>query len=128
MKELESDPILKAKRFIETNYGSNISLEDISGAASLSKYYFVRLFEKETGCAPWEYLTRTRVRAAMQLLAGSRTTVNEIAVACGFANASGLIRVFRRYTNYTPGSFRKQFHAGSAAFSGTNDHKDCFSL
>lgn len=128
MKALESDSIRKAKLYIEDNYGENISLDDIAGAASLSKYYFLRLFEKETGCAPWEYLTKTRIRAAMQLLAGSQETVSEIALACGFANASGLIRVFRRYTNYTPGSFRKQFHAGSAVFSGTNDHKDCFSL
>ncbi|MBR2766133.1 MAG: helix-turn-helix transcriptional regulator [Blautia sp.] len=127
MKELESDPILKAKRFIEANYGSNISLEDIAGAASLSKYYFVRLFEKETGCAPWEYLTRTRVRAAMQLLAGSRTTVNEIAVACGFANASGLIRVFRRYADCTPGAFRRQFRSKPGETVCFGDHMDCFS-
>ena len=82
MKALESDSIRKAKLYIEDNYGENISLDDIAGAASLSKYYFLRLFEKETGCAPWEYLTKTRIRAAMQLLAGSQETVSEIALAC----------------------------------------------
>ena len=104
-----ADPIRQARYYIADHYRENISLDDIAAAVSLSKYYFSRRFEKETGSTPWEYLTETRIRNSMQLLTHSYLTVDEIAMSCGFSDATYFIRTFKKLTGFTPGVFRRYF-------------------
>ena len=103
------DPIRQAQYYINDHYRENISLDDIAGSVNLSKYYFSRIFEKETGSSPWKYLIQTRLRNAMQLLTHSSYTVEEISFSCGFSSAAHFIRLFKEHTGFTPGSFRRHF-------------------
>lgn len=106
---VDNDPVRQAKFFINDHYNEEISLEDIAGSVSLSKYYFSRLFEKETGQTPWDFLVETRLRNAMQMLTHSNASVEEIGASCGFSNTAHFIRSFKAHTYYTPGAFRKHF-------------------
>lgn len=103
------DPVRQAKYYMNDHYTENISLDDIAAAVSLSKFYFSRLFEKETGTTPWEFLIETRLRNAMQMLTHSNAAVEEIAASCGFSNTAHFIRTFKSHTNFTPGAFRRHF-------------------
>ena len=100
------DPVRQAQYFINDHYREDITLDDIAGSVSLSKYYFSRMFEKETGSSPWKYLIETRLRNAMQLLTHSSISVEEISFSCGFSSAAHFIRLFKEYTGFTPGAFR----------------------
>ncbi|MBQ8306853.1 MAG: helix-turn-helix transcriptional regulator [Blautia sp.] len=104
-----SDPVRHAMYFITDHYKENISLDDIAGAVSLSKFYFSRLFEKETGYTPWEYLTEIRMRNAMHVLTHTNVGIEAIAENCGFSSAAHFIRAFRNYSGFTPGAFRRHF-------------------
>ena len=104
-----SDPIRQAKFYMASHYNENISLDDIAGAVSLSKYYFSRLFEKETGYTPWEYLTEIRMRNAMHVLTHTGASIERIAESCAFCNATHFIRAFKSFTGFTPGVFRRYF-------------------
>ncbi len=104
----KTDPIQQARYYIADHFMENISLDDIAKSVSLSKYYFSRQFEKEVGVTPWRFLIETRIRNSMQMLIHTRMTVDEIAVNCGFSDATHFIRTFKKITGDTPGIFRRK--------------------
>lgn len=94
---------------IHTGFAEKLTVEDIIGNAPLSKYYFMRLFKEYTGQSPYEFLLYVRVNEGKRLLRDSSLSVEEIAHAVGFGDASGFIRVFRRLCGMTPLSFRRHW-------------------
>lgn len=88
--------VLLAADFIHSNYTRPIVLDDIAGAAQLSKYYLVRLFSDVFGVAPHAFLLRKRVAAARRLLTGSAMDVNEVAEATGLGTRWSLYRQLRK--------------------------------
>jgi AraC family transcriptional regulator len=88
--------VMLAADFIHSNYTRPIVLDDIAGAAHLSKYYLVRLFSEVHGLAPHGFLLRKRVAAARRLLTGSAMDVNEVAEASGLGTRWSLYRQLRK--------------------------------
>ncbi len=88
--------VMLAADFIHSNYTRPIVLDDIAGAAHLSKYYLVRLFSEVHGLAPHGFLLRKRVAAARRLLTGSAMDVNEVAEATGLGTRWSLYRQLRK--------------------------------
>lgn len=84
----------------------NVSLATISEELEISQYYFCRLFKQSTGMAPHAYLIQQRVERSKPLLKQRELTINEIAIACGFANPSHFARHFRNHTGISPKQFR----------------------
>ena len=99
-----SRAVAKAVAFIERQYQTDMSIEDIADAACLSPYHFSRLFKRETGLSPHQYLIRKRVSAARELLARHDPgSLSEVAAAVGFYDQSHLTRHFKRVFGVTPG-------------------------
>ena len=59
-----NEAILKAQTYIRNNYARPLSLDDISGVACLSPSHFCRLFKKNTGTTPKDYLNMVRIEKA----------------------------------------------------------------
>ena len=49
------------KRFLDSNYGENISLDHLSAISHLNKYYLSHEFTKYYGISPMNYLNRKRI-------------------------------------------------------------------
>ena len=70
-----------------------------------------KLFKKETGVTPHEYLTRARMRRAKEIILSGVTnryseyTVTQIAEACGFAEPLYFSRVFKKYFGVSPSRY-----------------------
>ena len=75
----------------------------------MSRYHLSRLFQREMGFSPHEYLIETRLRAAKNQLSDSDASVEQIAINCGFSCSSNFIRAFRQNMGMTPLQFRKWF-------------------
>lgn len=106
----ESDKILiieKVVGHIEENYSTDLTLNDLAAIAGLSEYYFSRLFKKQTGFTPHEYLIKTRITSTKILLKSTNLSLREIAYKCGFSNESSFSNTFKKITDMTPGTFRK---------------------
>jgi len=98
---------VEAALWIGENSAGEMSLEEVAREAGLSAFHFLRLFAKVLGVTPHQYLVRTRLRRAAQLLAESERPVTEVALDAGFADLSNFVRSFRRAAGASPREFRR---------------------
>ncbi|MBZ5488080.1 AraC family transcriptional regulator [Halomonas aquamarina] len=96
----------RAKAYIHAHLERDMSLDEISQAAHLSKYHFLRLFRQHYGITPHQYVINCRINAARAALAAGATT-NEVALRFGFADASHFNRRFKRIYAVTPSQYRR---------------------
>jgi AraC-like DNA-binding protein len=98
--------ITAALRRIEALAHEPLSLTDLSRAAAMSPYHFLRTFRAIVGMTPHQFVLRTRLhRAAVQLRRSSQD-VSAIAPDCGFNDLSTFNRRFRQLTGKTPTAYR----------------------
>jgi len=98
--------LLPALAYIDENYFTELSLENVSAASGLNKYYFCRLFKKACGIGFSEYLNLVRVSKAEKMLRKTDKTVLEIAFDTGFSSVSYFNSIFRKYKGCTPTACR----------------------
>lgn len=92
--------------FITENITNSLSVEELAKKASLSPYYFIRVFKRETGYTPYEYLLIARVNAAKFYLKTTSLAMKEVAYRCGFSSESNFCTTFKRITQKTPLGYR----------------------
>lgn len=92
--------------YINEHFRENISLEDLASHAGLSQYHFIRIFKKETGFTPHEYIINTRIATAKYLLKNSRLSVKDICFTTGFSCESVFCSAFKRHQGMTPAQYR----------------------
>ena len=98
-----------AMEYIEKNYQSDISLQEIADYLSLSTYNTSRLFKKYTGESFINNLNQFRVNKAKNLLINTNTKISEIAIQSGFCNKRTFYRVFKNFTGCSPSEYRNKF-------------------
>ena len=109
----EYSPVVKAlMESIELNFGDQTySLENAIRALPLNYDYIRKLFLKETGATPREYLEQKRMERARDIILSGATnkysefTVSQIAEACGFAEPLYFSKVFKKYYGVSPSRF-----------------------
>ena len=92
--------------YINDNYKNKITLEQLSSTVNMSPFYFSRMFKKETGYSPYEYIIIVRINEAKRLLKGSDLLIKEIAYRVGFNSESRFVTSFRKNTELSPTEFR----------------------
>ncbi|MCR5847060.1 MAG: AraC family transcriptional regulator [Lachnospiraceae bacterium] len=108
--------------FIQQNYASNITLDDIAAAGNVSRTFCNNLFHKYTDQTPIENLTRFRVSKVAELLNSSNLSMSEIAYNTGFASASYMAESFKKYYGESPRSFKtNHVHTPRGSFEITDD-------
>ena len=95
-----------AKRYIDTHFQNDISLDDISQELDISPYYFSRIFKEEAGVTFVEYLTNVRMDKAREMLRNPEISVKDIASAVGYQDANYFSRIFKRLEGRTPTEYR----------------------
>jgi AraC-like DNA-binding protein len=94
------------REYIEEHFDRNLSLGELAAAACLSPYHFHRLFVKNTGASPHEYLMQIRIRKARELLLEGKS-ITSTALETGFGDQSHFTRFFKRAVGIAPGRFVK---------------------
>ncbi|MFC5402248.1 response regulator transcription factor [Cohnella soli] len=102
------DEIVQAIEYVKRHYAGKVSLEDIARRAAMNKSYFSRLFKQETGEAFQDFLIRTRMEQARELLLASDKKVADIAAEVGYNDIFYFTRAFKQYFKMSPGEYKKR--------------------
>jgi len=98
------------KNFTDGTYSAEVSLRKLP----LNYDYVRKLFKKQTGVSPREYLLNVRMQRAEALIlhgisnSYSNFTVSQIAEACGFAEPLYFSRVFKQYFGVSPLQYARE--------------------
>lgn len=108
-------PAVAAVKAEILNHVSDVtySLEDGLKKLPLNYDYLRKLFKKEIGLTPHEFLLRERMELARGLILGrianqySPYSVSQIAEACGYSEPLYFSRVFKKYFDVAPSEYGK---------------------
>lgn len=93
--------------FMESNLGETISIEEVAEAVHCSRARLFQVFKDSTGMTPNDYWQRLRIDRALRMLTGSKKSITEIAMDCGFSTSQYFSSVFRKYSGVSPTDYRK---------------------
>jgi transcriptional regulator GlxA family with amidase domain len=98
--------VRRAILIMEQHIANPLPLTELARRVDTSVRQLERLFIAETGKSPNVYGRLIRVRMAAWMLTGSDRTVADIAMSCGFSDASHLGREFRKEFDASPSAYR----------------------
>lgn len=96
--------------YMNNNFEKDITLNQLSQMMHLSPNYFLKLFKKEMGITPKEYLLQIRLDYARSLLSETDLNINVLSGECGFHDASYFSMFFKKRYGTTPLEYRKQYN------------------
>ncbi|MCR4566896.1 MAG: AraC family transcriptional regulator [Pseudobutyrivibrio sp.] len=103
--------INSACTYITENSTDSITQADVSKHVGLSSYYFSKLFKQYLQMSFPAYLSRIRVRNAINLLLDENLTITECAFQAGFQSTTSFNKVFHDITGHSPREYRKLHNA-----------------
>lgn len=103
---LTSALVKKSIAYLNKNASLQISRWQLAAAVNISEDYLTRIFRKEIGISPWDYLNRYRIQLASKMLTQTGASVNEIARDIGFQDQAYFCRVFKKIKGFPPGHLR----------------------
>lgn len=107
--EMEDNRIAKTVLYIRKHLNEAIELEKLAEISCLSKDHFIRLFKKELGTTPLQYINQKKIEKAQLLLITEELAVKEIAFQLAFDNYSYFNRLFKKTTGVTPQEYRRLY-------------------
>lgn len=111
-------PIAKAHDIIVKRFSEpTLSVSNIAAEVGMSDSRLSTEFKRVYRMTPLEYITRSRMHLARQLLRTTDMPVKDIAVECGYYDISGFNRRFKAYTGMTPQQYKLSSDAGSEMMS-----------
>jgi AraC-like DNA-binding protein len=101
------DRIKKVLRLIRRDIDKDIEMEKMMEICCLSKAHFIRLFKREIGMTPVQYILHKKMEKAQLLLLTTTLSVKDIAYSLAFDNIGYFDRTFKRMAGVTPGEYRR---------------------
>lgn len=101
-----SKPIVQSIDYIYSHLHCRLTVGEAAKAVGLNQCYYSKLFKKEVGCSPQEYILRRKIDAAKNLLLYSSYSSAEIAELLSFSSQSHFIAAFGKYCGVTPREYR----------------------
>lgn len=110
----------RVQAFIEKYITEPIHVEQLAAEVHMSPFHFARMFKQATGQPPHLYVVMQRVERAKSLLRDSELALIDVAAQAGFGTQGHFCGVFRRYTGFTPRTFRLDSRAAQASCVARN--------
>lgn len=94
--------ICKALNYIENNLSLKLTLNELSEVACMSPSYFHRVFKKETGRTPFEFIEEIKISKAYALLILGSHKVYELTELFGYSDYETFTRAFKKHYTLAP--------------------------
>lgn len=102
----EMKAIQELQLWIADNLREKLSVEVLAERVAMSVRNFERVFIREVGQTPSQYVLHARVEAARGQLEQTDKGLKQIAAGCGFRSADVMRRSFARLTGVAPNQYR----------------------
>lgn len=118
----ETTMIQKAQEFVLANLTAPLAVDDLAQKIGMSTRNFARVFRRELGVAPAEFVTAARTDAARRMLEDTTLPLQRIAISSGFGDVHAMRRAFAKTIGVSPHTYRGRFQksqfkpAGRAEF------------
>jgi AraC family transcriptional regulator len=104
------ESVRKALWFMEGRFGGEVSLDELSQAAGISRFHFAHVFARATGQSAMRYRRGRRLSEAARVLANGDPDILSVALDFGYSSHEAFTRAFRDQFGLTPESVRAQRH------------------
>lgn len=104
------NPYANIVNYINSNYTSTITLEELSRHSGLSKNGIIAIFKRLYHTTPIQYINTLRIYRAEDLLRSTDMSITQVTLECGFNDSNYFTRTFRRINGMTPRDFRNVSH------------------
>jgi transcriptional regulator GlxA family with amidase domain len=113
-QEKDCEPLRKLQTWIAENPSADLSIAALARRAAMSPRHFARVFVREVGMTPGQFVEKVRIEAARRRLEESAQGVKGVAQDCGFGSADTMRRAFLRTLRVAPVTYRDRFRAAAA--------------
>ena len=112
LKQRAADPLIaRMLEDLDRRIATAVTLEDLARRSGYSAQHLNRVFQRTLGVTPLQYLARTRMERAAELLREGRLTVAAVGERVGFSDPYYFSRQFSLHFRISPSHYRAQ--AGS---------------
>jgi AraC family transcriptional regulator, transcriptional activator of the genes for pyochelin and ferripyochelin receptors len=108
MSKSHFDSIHESRQIIDTRFDAHITLSDIAKQVGLNEFKLKAGFRRLFGVGMFEYLLKTRMQKARNLLLETKLPIKDVASRTGYTSKQSFQNAFKKYYDETPGSFRKE--------------------
>lgn len=98
--------------YINNNFTDDLTLDSISKALNISKYYISHIFSDKIRSSFPSYLNRCRIDYARHLLRTTSDSITEIGFNAGFNSSRSFYRAFHEYYGISPREYRNDHFSG----------------
>jgi AraC-like DNA-binding protein len=105
--------LLRAKDVADARYAESLDVDDLAGAAGLSRAHFSREFRRAFGESPHAYLLTRRLERAAALLRSTDRTVADICFSVGLKSVGSFTTSFTRAYGRPPTAYRAEYPPAS---------------
>ncbi len=100
-----SEIVLKIQRYADEHLQEPITARELAQAAGYSQYHIIRIFKKETGMSPFEYIRQRRLISSAFELRRGKFRVIDVALDYVFDSQEGFTRAFSNGFGISPKRF-----------------------
>lgn len=104
---LRSSTMNEVVDLIRRNLSGKIDLRELARRACLSTSSLYRMFKRELGVSPIEFIILERIKLAKQLLKNQEMYIKNVSYEAGFDDCNYFIRIFKHYEGITPRQYQQ---------------------
>ena len=96
------------RNYIDANISRQITVDELASLIFKSRSQAIRIFKKEYGKTPYDYLLESRIKQSKILLKNTNLLIKEIAFKVGFADEHYFSDLFKRKCGTTAMQYRNE--------------------
>ncbi len=103
----ENSPFTQLIQYIRANLHNHLDVDTLSKRVYMSRPNFFRLFKREYGITPAQFIIKERLKLAKQLIQTTNMSIQQVCIEAGFEDVNNFIKMFKKVEGLTPGTYRQ---------------------
>lgn len=104
-----NSPVAQVQQYVLEHLAEPLSVGDLAAVAKMSVRNFSRVFSRDAGATPADFVSAARIDAARVMLENGNAPLKTVAWQCGFGDPHNMRKVFQRRFGVSPQQYREHF-------------------